>query len=184
MRRQLAVLLLALLVVAGGAGVAVAQDPPRLRAVGPTSVTGTDATSVFAIARRTIRQVRYHDRGTLTYGFELRNDGGLPLTVTGLARQEHQPRLFRYLRVTDASGARRFSVPAGGTREVRLALRMTGCESLSSRAGSFVRTVALSTSRARVLRDDVQVTLPEELHTGSPREAFCPRSTATSRPPG
>jgi len=26
--------------------------------------------------------------------------------------------------------------------------------------------------------------LPEELHTGSPREAFCPESTATSRPPG
>ena len=32
--------------------------------------------------------------------------------------------------------------------------------------------------------DDVSVTLPEELHTGSPREAFCPNSTATSRPAG
>jgi hypothetical protein len=26
--------------------------------------------------------------------------------------------------------------------------------------------------------------LPEQLHTGSPREAFCPNSTATSRPRG
>ena len=26
--------------------------------------------------------------------------------------------------------------------------------------------------------------LPEEVHTGSPREAFCPRATADSRPPG
>jgi hypothetical protein len=30
----------------------------------------------------------------------------------------------------------------------------------------------------------VTLRLPEELHTGSPREAFCPESTATSRPPG
>ena len=28
------------------------------------------------------------------------------------------------------------------------------------------------------------VTLPEELHTGSPREASCPEATATSRPQG
>jgi hypothetical protein len=183
-RRHLVVLLLALLVVAGGAGVAVAQDPLRLTAAGPTSVTGTDATSVFRIADRTIRQVRYHDRGTLGYAFVLRNRGSLPVTVTGLAEQPHRPRLFRYLRVTDTTGATRFTVPAGGTRTVRLALRMTGCETLSSRAGSFVRSVDLSTARARVLRDDVRVRLPEELHTGSPREAFCPRSTATSRPPG
>ena len=27
-------------------------------------------------------------------------------------------------------------------------------------------------------------TIPEEVHTGSPREAFCPNATATSRPPG
>ena len=38
--------------------------------------------------------------------------------------------------------------------------------------------------QAGVFADDVTLTLPEELHTGSPREAFCPESTATSRPPG
>jgi len=30
----------------------------------------------------------------------------------------------------------------------------------------------------------VLVTLPEEVHTGSPREAFCPEATASSRSPG
>ena len=61
---------------------------------------------------------------------------------------------------------------------------MGGCESLSARAGSFVTEVVLRTEQAGVFDDAVTVTLPEELHTGSPREAFCPESTATSRPPG
>ncbi len=60
---------------------------------------------------------------------------------------------------------------------------MGGCESLSARAGAFVTEVR-SAQQARVFTDDVTITLPEEVHTGSPREAFCPRSTATSRPPG
>ena len=179
------VLLLALLVVAGGAGVAVAQDPPRLTAAGPTSVTGTDATSVFGIADRTIRQVRYHDRGTLAYAFVLRNHGSLPVTVTGLAAAARTGRGCSATCGSPTPRGRPGSRSRPGARAtVRLALRMTGCETLSARAGSFVRSVDLSTARARVLRDDVRVRLPEELHTGSPREAFCPRSTATSRPPG
>jgi hypothetical protein len=184
MRRHVVTLVLALVVVAGGAGVAVANDPPGLSAAGPTSVSGTEATSVFTIADRTIRQVRYRDKGTLTYRFQLHNDGTLPVTVTGLAPPQRQPRLFHYVRVTDEGGATRFTVPAGGSRAVSLALHMENCETLSARAGSFVEGVDVRTSRAGVLRDDVHVDLPEELHTGSPREAFCPGSTATSRPPG
>lgn len=65
-----------------------------------------------------------------------------------------------------------------------LALRMGGCETLSARAGSFVTQVVLRTEQAGIFDDRVTVRLPEELHTGSPREAFCPESTATSRPPG
>jgi hypothetical protein len=61
---------------------------------------------------------------------------------------------------------------------------MGGCETLSARAGSFVTEVALATERMGVVSDDVTVALPEEVHTGSPREAFCPNATATSRPPG
>ncbi len=184
MHRQLVPLVLALLVVAGGAGVAVANDPPRLTAGGPTEVSGTEATAVFHIADRTIRQVRYRDKGTLVYRFRLHNAGSLPVTVTGLAPARRQPRLFRYLRVSDDEGARRFTIPASGTRTVRVSLRMQSCETLSARAGSFVGAVDLRTSRAGVLLDAVHVPLPEELHTGSPREAFCPSSTATSRPPG
>ena len=48
-----------------------------------------------------------------------------------------------------------------------------------------VGTCGLTEAAARrKFDDDVTVTLPEEIHTGSPREAFCPESTATSRPQG
>ena len=57
-------------------------------------------------------------------------------------------------------------------------------QTLSARAGSFATEVSLRTSRAGVVEDVVTVELPEEVHTGSPREVFCPRATATSRPPG
>jgi hypothetical protein len=44
--------------------------------------------------------------------------------------------------------------------------------------------VVLTTEQAGVFDDEVTVRLPEELRTGSPREAFCPGATATSRPRG
>jgi len=183
-RRHLLVLLAALLVVAGGAGVAVANAPVRLEAAGPTGVTGTRASAVFTIADRTIRQVRYHDEEVLSYAFELRNRGSVPLTVTGLRPLEREPRLFRYVDVADEAGADRFTVPAGGTTRVALRMRMQNCETLSARAGSFASEVALATTRMGFLDETVVVTLPEEVHTGSPREAFCPDATAGSRSPG
>ncbi len=62
---------------------------------------------------------------------------------------------------------------------------MSGCESLSARAGSFVTEVVLRTEQAGVFDDAVTVPLPEEIHTGSPREAFCPESTRDAHgPPG
>jgi hypothetical protein len=183
-RRHLLALLAALLVVAGGAGVAVANAPVRLEASGPTSVRGTEASAVFTIADRTIRQVRYHDKEVLSYSFELHNDSGLPLTVAGLQPLQREPRLFRYVDLADAEGAERFTVPAGGTTRVALRMRMHSCETLSARAGSFATEVALATTRAGFLDETVVVTLPEEVHTGSPREAFCPEATATSRSPG
>lgn len=185
-RRHLLVLLVALVVVAGGAGAAVASAPVRLSASGPTDVDGTSATAVFEVADRTVRQVRYEDRGVLAYRFVLHNDGTLPVTVEGLTAPVPAPKLFRYLSVEAAGdGARTFTVPAGGATPVLLRLRMESCEHLSARAGSFATEAALRTSRAGGLVDEVvTVTLPEEVHTGSPREAFCPRSTATSRPPG
>lgn len=184
MRRHLLALLAALLVVAGGAGVAVASSPVRLGAAGPTAVTGTEASAVFTIADRTIRQVRYHDKEVLSYSFDLRNDSSIPVTVTGLQPLEREPRLFRYVDVVDAEGAQRFTVPAGESTRVSLRMRMQNCETLSARAGSFASEVALATTRAGFLDETVVVTLPEEVHTGSPREAFCPEATASSRSPG
>lgn len=184
MRRHVLALLVALLVVAGGAGVAVAKAPAELSAAGPTRVSGTAATAIFDVGDRTIRQVRYHDKGTLSYAFLLRNDGALPLTVDGLSPLERAPRLFRYLTLVDDSGADRFEVGPGKTVAVELRMRMEACEKLSARAGSFATEVDLSTTRVGFVDEVVHVTLPEELHTGSPREAFCPESTASSRPPG
>ncbi len=184
MRRNLLVALLALVLVAGGAGVAVAGSAPSLTAHGPTEVTGTEATSVFRVGGRTIRQIRYDDHETLTYSFVLANDGRLPVTVTGLAPVDREPRLFRYTGVTDAAGNKRFTIAAGERATVRLSMLMHACETLSARAGSFATEANLRTSRAGVVDSVVTVTLPEEVHTGSPREAFCPNATATSRPPG
>ena len=182
--RHLLVLLVAALVVAGGAGVAVAGAPASLRASGPTDVDGTSATAVFQVGDRQVRQVRYRDKADLVYSFTLHNDGSLPVTVDGLAPLEREPRLFRYLSVEDASGRTRFTVPADGTTDVRVRMRMESCETLSARAGSFATEAALSTTRAGFVDEVVTVTFPEEVHTGSPREAFCPESTAGSRPPG
>jgi len=183
-RRHLLALLAALVVVAGGAGVAVANAPVRLEASGPTSVQGTEASAVFTIADRTIRQVRYHDKEVLSYSFELRNESSLPLTVTGLRPLEREPRLFRYVDLRDEQGAERFTLGAGTTTRVALRMRMQDCETLSARAGSFASELALATTRAGFLDEAVVVTLPEEVHTGSPREAFCPEATASSRSPG
>jgi hypothetical protein len=182
-RRLLAVVLAAVL-VAAGAGVAVARTTPALSAHGPTSVRGTDATAVFRIGDRTVRQVRYADRKTLVYSFVLANDGPLPVTVTGPAASARSPRLFRYVGLTDDQGDSRFTISPGSRTTVDLRMLMHGCETLSARAGSFATEVTLSTRRAGMLQDVVTVTLPEEVHTGSAREAFCPKATATSRPPG
>lgn len=182
--RHLLVLLVAVLVVASGAGVAVAGVPASLRASGPTDVDGTSATAVFQVGDRQIRQVRYRDQADLVYSFTLHNDGSLPVTVEGLAPLEREPRLFRYLTVEDASGRAGFAVPAGGSVDVRVRMRMESCESLSARAGSFATEAPLRTTRAGFVDEVVTVTFPEEVHTGSPREAFCPEATAGSRPPG
>lgn len=166
------------LVLVGVGGVAVARSTPSLRTGGPTSVTGTEATAVFTIGDRTVRQVRYDDHGILRYTFEITNDGSIPVRVVGLADRQNSPRLFHYIGLTTGT------IDGGDTERFSLSMRMSGCETLSARAGSFVTAIRVRTERAGVFHDDVLLTLPEQLHTGSPREAFCPNSTATSRPPG
>jgi hypothetical protein len=178
----LTVAVLAGLVLAGG--VAAARSTPDLEATGPTSVTGTEATAVFQVANRTIRQVRYDDAGRLRYTFRLANRGRVPVTVIGLSPAQADPRLFHLVGVTGPGGRDTVEIRGGDSEELTLVLEMGGCETLSSRSGSFVTEVRLRTSRAGLFEDDVLLTLPEELHTGSPREAFCPSSTATSRPQG
>ncbi len=155
-----------------------------LGAEGPTAVSGTEASAVFTISDRTIRQVRYQDKATLVYTFRLANRQALPMTITGISPDQADERLFSYSSLKDDRGNVRFTVPGNDYVEVHLRLKMGGCESLSARAGSFVHTVSLSTRRMGVPAGAATVVLPEEIHTGSPREAFCPNSTAQSRPPG
>ena len=135
---------------------------------------------MFTIADRTIRQVRYRDKGTLTYRFTLHNGGALPVrgrlapaapaaaVPLRAGHRRHGSPGSRCRRVGRGPGA---GAAHGGLRDP------LGSRRVLSRA--WTCDVA-----AGMLRDDVQVDLPEELHTGSPREAFCPGSTATSRPPG
>ena len=181
-RALVGISVLVALVLAGG--YAAARSTPDLGTTGPTSVTGTEATAVFEVGDRTVRQVRYDDGGTLTYTFEVVNHGRLPVTLLGLAPGQDDPRLFSLAGLTGAGGQDRVEIGGGDSAELTLAMRMGGCETLSSRSGSFVTEVRVRTSQAGLFEDDVVLTLPEQLHTGSPREAFCPSSTATSRPPG
>jgi hypothetical protein len=183
LRRAVLGLVLAVGLVTAG-GVAVARNAPTLETSGPTSVTGTEASGVFQIADRTIRQVRYADAGTLHYSFRVTNDSRLPLAILGLADNQADPRLFSLDGLSGPDDSDQILLGAGETATLTLALGMSGCETLSARAGSFVTQVVVRTEQAGVFDDDVTITLPEELHTGSPREAFCPESTATSRPPG
>ena len=120
----------------------------------------------------------------LVYSFALANDGRLPVTVIGLAPLERTPRLFRYVGLTDAAGQKEFTIGGGERTTVEVSLLMHACETLSARAGSFATEVNVRTEQAGVVEDVVTVAFPEEVHTGSPREAFCPNATATSRPPG
>lgn len=181
-RRRLAGLvgLPAALLLAGGVAVATtgSSEPGHLRAIGPVSVTGTEGTGVFEIGDRTIRQVRYADRSALAYSFVLHNGTGDDTHLHSDAADQTGTRLFHFAGLT-ADGANAFVVPAGESRSVTLTLTMSGCETLAARSGSFYETVVLRTEDGTVELD-----LPEELHTGSPREAACPDSTATSRPQG
>jgi hypothetical protein len=167
-----------LLLVAAGGGIAVARSAPSLSTDGPTEISGTEAAAAFRVADRTIRQVRYADGGTLRYTFRVHNDGRLPVRIVGLADDQADSRLFTF---TDLSSR---TIGGGESAEVTLSLAMGGCETLSSRSGAFVTTVRVHTERAGMFEDTVELTLPEEIHTGSPREASCPNSTATSRPQG
>lgn len=177
MRSLPAVLALVAVALSGG-GAAPAAVGTQLSASGPVSVSGTEASGVFTVADRTVRQVRYADRGLLHYRFRLVNESAHPVRVTGLADGQVDPRLFD---LVDATAG---TVPAGGSAPITLSLEMNGCESLSSRSGSFLGEVVLAVEERAGAPATVTISLPEELHTGSPREASCPGATATSRPVG
>lgn len=179
-RLALAVAMAVLLVL--GATAWALTPPPALRAEGPVSVTGTEASGSFTMGSATVRQVRYADRGTLGYRFRLTNDGPATARVVGVRAVGPEATLLR-VRALHAPDGGEVELAPDGTEEVVLDVLMTDCERLSARAASLVTAVDVELSswgRTHVVR----VELPEQLRTGSAREMFCPRATADSRPPG
>lgn len=182
-RRTVAGAAASLALVLGG-GVAYSVSFPPLSAHGPTKVDGTAATAIFTIGDKTVRQVRYADRKTLEYSFELANDGWLPIRVNGLAALDRPPTLFDYTGLRDAQGNTQFTIGPRSRQTVTLSMLMTSCERLAARAGSFATELRVRTTGLGVIDTTTVAKLPEQIHTGSPREASCPLSTSASRPPG
>lgn len=171
-----------LVVVLGVAGgVTLGAQTPELNAEGPTAMN-TEFTGVFTVGERTVRQFRYEDDDEVEYTFRLTNSGRYPVTVTGLSEEQERSKLLSYRELRGADGSAQISLGAGATEEVVLRVGMDECETLSARAGSFATVVNVTTESLGLFDDEVSITLPEELRTGSPREAFCPGATTTSRP--
>lgn len=156
----------------------------ELSASGPTAVSGTEATGVFRLAGRTIREVRYADRGVLAYRFRVHNEAFTPVRITGFVPPETPARLLRVRSVGATDGSTTLDVPARGSAVLEVRYLMTDCETLSARAGSFSTELELRTERLGVIDGTETIRFPEELHTGSPREVRCPNATADSRPAG
>lgn len=171
------------LVLLGATAVWARPGPPELRAAGPVTVSGTEASGTFTMGSRVVRQVRYADRGTLHYSFRLVNDGRRDVTVNGVRTVGSEATLLRLRGLRSAEGSERVEIPAGGSSEVVLDVLMTDCERLSARASSLVTDIAVQVA-AWSGSHVVEVALPEQLRTGSAREMHCPRATADTRPPG
>lgn len=184
MPRKIIVGTLVAVILTLGAGAAHSARFPAMSAHGPGSVSGTSASAVFMIGDKTVRQIRYADRKTLRYTFELANDGMVPISVKGLAPLARPPTLFDYTSLTDAEGNSEFIIAPRSRQRVTLSMLMTACEKLAARAGSFASEVRLKTTSLDLINATRVVTLPEQIHTGSPREASCPLATSTSRPAG
>lgn len=185
MRRRLLAGATATATVLSGGVLATAASAPRLSGEGPVSLDGTTASARFEVGSRTIRQIRYADRRELGYTFILANRGPMPLTVVDVGTAGPPATLLDVDRLERAGTAETiFDIPAGDEVAVRLVLDMSDCEGVSSRAGSLLSSVTVRSEVAGVLGESDVVALPEELHTGSPREALCPRATSSSRSPG
>jgi len=182
-RRRLLVGLTVLLLLGGGAAWALSATP-TLQSSGPVTVEGVEASAAFVVGDRTIRQVRYADRGILRYGFALHNPGHLEVSILGLVDPAHEATLLRPQRLVDARGSTHLTLGSEASEEVVLEVLMTDCERLSARASSLISEVSVRVEGLGGREHVIAVPLPEELRTGSAREMHCPRATASSRPPG
>lgn len=152
------------------AGVSVASP-------GRVVVDGTAATHVADLGPRGAVVLRYEHGRVVTYAFEVRNDGWLPATVTGvvLAAPDERPLLVPVAArpaVAAPSGADAYGfapvvLRPGATHTVRVTARMDNCAYYTERALQRIEhhTLRLHVGgipvvRDLVLADDVVVRSP------------------------
>lgn len=166
------------------AGTAAALPGPKLEATRALGLQGTENAAFPLGSGPPLRQVRYADRKELVYRIEVRNDGRLPVTVTGVEDGD-TGRAHPLLRVVGLQGRHgEVRIGAGQARELDIRVLMTNCEFVSPRSGTVVDSLRVHLRRLGALPDTVTLRLPERLRTGSPRDEQCPHPEQDTRSPG
>lgn len=168
----------AVLVLGAAAHLALGSYRPAVTA-GPVVVDTPGNQQVLPLAEGPVTQVDYLDLQTVRLRLPVRNDGRLPLTLTGVERPGPTPlRLMRPVGLDQD-----LTLWPGQQRTVSVQLRFSDCEFIGSRSSSLLTEATL---QYRVLWRSGTVTIPlrPPLRATSPRDSQCPRSTVETRPPG
>ena len=178
-RRALVAVGLAALVLVAGLVVLLPRTA-SLAVTGEGRLVGAPTTASFGVqAGPVLHQVRYEDGAELPYAVAVRNDGPLPVTITGLVRDAPGDRRL----ITPVGVAEDVHLGAGESGEVVLRFAFDGCEGVDQRSSTLVREVGVSVSVLGVPGNRT-LNLPEMLRTSSPRDVDCPLAHVGSRSPG
>lgn len=166
-------------------GVVLFADPAgSLTAVGPTSVSETEASAPLAIAGAPVREIHYRDHHRFDYRFTLRNDGLIGVTATGIEDPTGHTSLIQPEQLANSAGRTSFYFPAGGAQSMRLTALMSGCEHIEARGAGLLTEIQVQVRVLGLIPRTVTVPLPERLRSGSPRDSGCPGSSHHTRSPG
>lgn len=167
-----------LLLALSAAHVGLGAYHPTVTA-GPVTVDTPGKQQLLPLAEGPVTQVDYLDLQTIRLRLPLRNDGRLPLTLTGVQRPGPSPlRLMRPIGLAEQT-----TLWPGQQRTVTVLLRFSDCEFIGSRSSSLLTE---ATVQYRVLwrAGTVTIALRPPVRATSPRDSQCPRSTVQTRPPG
>lgn len=172
----------AAVVVSAVAAVVLASPSPPLASPGPVLADGPAVTRLADLGERGSVVVLYEDGGEVAYAFPLRNDGWLPVEVTGveLDRAEDHPLLVPaglHVATTDpaadtvgalvAAPFTPFTLAPGASRTIVVRGHLANCEYYTERGLHLVdahtvhtRTFGVTGSHEVTLADDVVVRSP------------------------